>query len=59
MTDKTPPSDPHPSNEENYDQQRHPGGAHPPKDNLGHNSGAHDGAPDPKPDYRNKREAGE
>lgn len=55
MTDKQPPRDPHPSDEEHYDRRPHPGGARPPKDDIGPNSGIHDGTPEPKPDYRDKR----
>ncbi len=43
-------SDPHPSTEEHYDRERHPGGAHPPK---GKESGVsvaeHDGSAPPRP----------
>ena len=35
--------DPHPSNEEQYDRQKHPGGTHPPKKDLGPNDAIHNG----------------
>lgn len=40
-------SDPHPANEERYDRQKHPGGAHPPKRDLGPNDATHSGSPAP------------
>ena len=43
-------ADPHPSNEENYDQVPHPGGAHPPTRDIGPNDAAHDGTRPPRPD---------
>lgn len=42
-------ADPHPSTEEHYDQQRRPGGANPPSDDIGPNPARHDGKPRPKP----------
>lgn len=42
--------DPHPANEEKYDRQRHPGGANPPRNDLGPNNAIHDGTPKPRPD---------
>jgi hypothetical protein len=36
-------SDPHPSNEEHYDRQKRPGGANPPKKDLGPNDAIHEG----------------
>lgn len=40
------PSDPHPSDEEHYDREKRPGGAHPPDDrHAGVEVYAHDGAP--------------
>lgn len=44
------PADPHPANEEHGDRQRHPGGAHPPKNDLGPNPAIHDGEPRRPPD---------
>ena len=41
-------SDPHPANEERYDRQKRPGGAHPPKRDLGPNDATHDGTPAPR-----------
>jgi hypothetical protein len=37
--------DPHPSNEERYDRQERPGGARPPRDDIGPNDAVHDGHP--------------
>jgi hypothetical protein len=51
----TRPKDPHPSDEEHADRQRHPGGAHPPTRDLGTNPAIHDGHAPPMPDYRRKR----
>lgn len=45
--------DPHPSNEEHYDRQERPGGARPPRDDIGPNNAVHDGHPQPR---ENKRE---
>lgn len=45
-------ADPHPSNEEHYDRQKIPGGAHPPKDDLGPNDAIHDGKPQKRPPPR-------
>lgn len=42
--------DPHPSNEEHYDRQERPGGARPPRNDIGANDAIHDGEPQPKPD---------
>jgi len=42
-------ADPHPATEEHYDRQQRPGGANPPRDDIGPNSGRHDGGPRPKP----------
>jgi hypothetical protein len=38
-------ADPHPSNEEHYDREAKPGGADPPKKDLGANPHIHDGKP--------------
>ena len=43
-------ADPHPANEEKYDRIRHPGGANPPKNDLGPNPAIHDGTAPPRPD---------
>lgn len=48
-------TDPHKATEEHYDQQRRPGGANPPKNDIGPNSGTHDGKAPPKPDYDRSR----
>lgn len=45
-------ADPHPSNEEHYDRQEHPGGATPPKRDLGPNNAIHDGTPGKRPPSR-------
>jgi hypothetical protein len=37
--------DPHPSNEEHYNRERRPGGANPPKKDLGPNPHIHTGKP--------------
>jgi len=42
-------ADPHPSNEDHFDRQRHPGGDHAPHDDIGPNSYEHDGTAPPKP----------
>jgi len=42
--------DPHPSNEEHYDRQERPGGARPPRDDIGPNDAVHDGRPQPRED---------
>lgn len=42
-------ADPHPSTEEHYQKQSEPGGANPPKKDIGPNPGAHDGHPRPRP----------
>lgn len=46
-------ADPHPSNEEHYDREKRPGGAHPPAKDLGTNDAIHDGKakrrPPPRP----------
>ena len=47
-------SDPHPANEERYDRQQHPGGAHPPKRDLGPNDAIHDGRPARRPNNAEK-----
>ncbi len=51
-TDHPKPQDPHPSDEEHVDRAPHPGGAHPPKNDLGPNPAIHDGDAPQKPDYR-------
>lgn len=44
------PADPHPSNEEKYDQIRHPGGANPPKGaDAGVEVARHSGQSPPRP----------
>lgn len=43
-------ADPHPSTEEHYDRQRRPGGANPPRGDIGPNPARHDGHPKPKPE---------
>jgi len=40
---------PHPANEERYDRQERPGGSKAPRDDIGPNSGKHDGAAPPPP----------
>lgn len=45
-------ADPHPSNEEHYDRQEHPGGARPPTKDLGPNDAIHDGEPAKRPPPR-------
>ena len=46
-------ADPHPSNEEHYDKQVHPGGANPPPaGDLGPNNAIHDGKPKRRPPPR-------
>ena len=55
MTNPIPtqqPHDPHPSDEEHVDRERHPGGAHPPTNDLGPNPAIHDDDGLKKPDYR-------
>jgi hypothetical protein len=42
-------ADPHPSTEEHYERQRRPGGANPPRDDIGPNPAKHDGHSQPKP----------
>lgn len=42
-------ADPHPDNEEHWRQERHPGGAHPPKKDIGPNDAMHDGTAPPRP----------
>ena len=42
-------ADPHPANEDHYDRQEKPGGANPPRDDIGPNSGKHDGKAKPPP----------
>jgi hypothetical protein len=42
-------ADPHPANEEGYDRKPRPGGAAPPRDDIGPNSGRRDGTAPPKP----------
>jgi hypothetical protein len=45
--------DPHPSNEEQYDKQRNPGGARPPSaHDIGPNNAIHDGKPKRRPPPR-------
>lgn len=44
--------DPHPSNEEHYDRQERPGGAHPPEKDIGPNDAVHDGKPQKRPPPR-------
>lgn len=45
-------ADPHPSDEEHYDRQPHPGGAHPPTGpDIGPNDAVHDGKQSPRPRY--------
>lgn len=45
------PADPHPSDEEHYDQIKRPGGANPPKGtDAGIEVGRHDGKPKARPD---------
>ncbi len=43
-------ADPHPSNEEHADRERHPGGAHPPKTDNSTNPAVHTGKAPPKPE---------
>lgn len=45
-------SDPHPSNEEQYDKQARPGGARPAKKDIGPNDAVHDGKPQKRPPPR-------
>jgi hypothetical protein len=46
-------SDPHPANEEKYDRQKRPGGARPPKKDLGPKDAIHNGkAPPPNEQSR-------
>lgn len=44
-------ADPHPSTEEHYDRERHPGGAHPPDEarDCGPNDAVHHGTAEPRP----------
>lgn len=42
-------ADPHPANVEHYDRQEHPGGSHPPQNDLGPNDAIDDGRPAPRP----------
>ena len=42
-------ADPHPSDEEHYDQIPHPGGAHSEGKDIGPNPSAHDGKPRRRP----------
>jgi hypothetical protein len=42
-------ADPHPATEQHYDRQERPGGANPPRKDIGPNSGKHDGKAPPKP----------
>jgi hypothetical protein len=42
-------ADPHPSTEEHYDRIRRPGGANPPKKDLGPNPSIHNGKPEKRP----------
>jgi len=42
-------ADPHPSNEEHYDRVKHPGGANPPKKDLGPNPSIHNGKAPKRP----------
>jgi hypothetical protein len=42
-------ADPHPSDEEHYDQIPHPGGAPAVGKDIGPNPAAHDGTPKPRP----------
>lgn len=42
-------ADPHPANEDRYDRQKKPSGANPPRDDIGPNSGKHDGKAKPLP----------
>ena len=42
-------ADPHPANEEDYDKIPHPGGANPPRGDIGPNSYAHNGKAPPRP----------
>jgi hypothetical protein len=44
--------DPHPSNEEHYDRIKHPGGASPPKNDLGPNPHIHSGGIPRRPSER-------
>jgi len=43
------PKDPHPSDEEHYDQTPRPGGAKPLGKDIGPNPSVHDGKPKPMP----------
>lgn len=38
-------ADPHPAAEEHYDRERRPGGANPPRKDIGPNPDRHDGRP--------------
>jgi hypothetical protein len=42
-------ADPHPANEEPESEAPHPGGANPPKNDIGPNDAVHDGTPPPRP----------
>lgn len=42
-------ADPHPATEEDFDRQERPGGARPPRRDIGPNSGKHDGTAPPRP----------
>jgi hypothetical protein len=46
--------DPHPSDEEHYDEKPHPGGAHPPTRDIGPNDAIHDGKIHPKSEVKDK-----
>lgn len=50
-------ADPHPATEEHYDRQKSPGGARPPRTDIGPNTGKHDGSAPPKP--RNAEDEGQ
>lgn len=53
MADKV--SDPHPSDEEHYDEKPHPGGANPPPDDARDpNDAVHDGKQNPKSEVSDK-----
>ncbi|MBJ3784004.1 hypothetical protein [Devosia sediminis] len=41
--------DPHPSNEEHTHEQARPGGARPPRNDIGPNDAVHDGKPQRRP----------
>jgi hypothetical protein len=42
-------ADPHPADEEGFDRQEQPGGTNPPRNDIGPNSGKHDGTAKPPP----------